>query len=76
MSICSDRRALPQRAGSVARVPAYSSSARIASILIASASKLTASGSTGTAQIARRSLWIAWNVPSPRRSRSRSRVAR
>ena len=48
----------------------------IASILIASASKLTASGSTGTAQIARRSARMASNEPSPVRSRSRSRVAR
>lgn len=74
MSICSWRRAEPQLAESVARVPAYSSSARIASIWIAFASNSTASAATRTAQIARRSRRIASEEPSPLRSRSRSRV--
>ena len=67
MSICSMRRADPQRAGRVTRVPAYSSSARIASIRIEAGSNTTASGSTSVAQIVSMSVRMAAKEPSPLR---------
>ncbi len=76
MSISNVRRAVPQRVGRVTRVPAYSSSARIASIWSAEGSNSTASGSTSAEQIVAMSVRIAVKESSPLRSRSRSRVAR